>query len=74
MVYLHCLIFSGYVACTGDLIISISYAVLQLSLNDNELTGNLESVLDLCPEVSHVGLAGNRIADLAELKPLVSRS
>lgn len=50
----------------------ISSIDLQLSLNDNELTGNLESVLDLCPEVSHVGLAGNRIADLAELKPLVS--
>lgn len=50
----------------------ISSIDLQLSLNDNELTGNLESVLDLCPDVSHIGLAGNRIADLAELKPLVS--
>lgn len=45
---------------------------LQLSLNDNKLTGGLESVSSLCPKLSHLGLAGNRITDLDELLPLVS--
>ena len=49
------------------------YLYSQLSLNDNKLAGNLECVADLCPEVSHIGLAGNKIADVAELKPLVSK-
>ena len=45
---------------------------IQLSLNDNKLAGDLESVCSQCPEVSHLGLAGNRINGLDELKPLVS--
>ena len=48
------------------------YLYTQLSLNDNKLTGDLESVCSQCPEVSHIGLAGNRINGLDELKPLVS--
>ena len=43
----------------------------QLDLGDNKLTGGLDA-LQLCPALKHLSLVGNRIANLDDLKPLVS--
>ena len=47
------------------------YLVLQLQLSDNKLLGGFQA-LCRCPSLTKLGLAGNRIADLQELKVLVS--
>lgn len=44
--------------------------IYQLQLGDNKLNGGLE-VLIGCPKLSELGLAGNRIGELEDLKPLV---
>lgn len=42
----------------------------QLQVGDNKLIGGLE-VLSSCPKLSRLGLAGNKIGELEDLKPLV---
>ena len=42
----------------------------QLQLGDNKLSGGLD-VLTNCPNLNKVGLAGNRIGEFEDLKPLV---
>ena len=43
----------------------------QLHLSDNRLSGGLEA-LTMCTSLKKIELAGNRIANLKDLKPLVS--
>lgn len=48
--------------------------VYQLEVSDNTITGGLDTLVEKCPNLTHLNLSGNKIKDLSVVEVLVRLS
>lgn len=49
----------------------INLFVHQLEVSDNTITGGLDTLVEKCPNLTHLNLSGNKIKDLSAVEVLV---
>lgn len=52
----------------------INLFVYQLEVSDNTITGGLDTLVEKCPNLTHLNLSGNKIKNLSVVEVLVCLS